>query len=111
MSSNAIPHNCKWLALGWTMIIAGLSLLPADHAVIGPFGDKWDHLAAYTVLAGLVTLAGNGCLKPWQAAVLAAGYGALLEALQLIVPGRFSEWQDLPTPWARPWVRLWQPYT
>ena len=84
-------------------LIAGLSLLPAwlfppSLAQI-PGVDKWVHLAMYGVLGALFRWAA-GAPPEWRThlalPLAAAGYGLLMEILQLEIggPGRMFSWSD-----------------
>ena len=86
--------------------LAVLSLLPSQS---GPL-DGWDssiepsvqnllHVPAYVVLTGLVLLsAGSGQFVAKRAPLLLAGtcvvFGALLEGVQTIIPGRSASLSD-----------------
>lgn len=72
----------------WMAGILLVSLLPGGPAT--PGGTTW-HLAGYGVLGIL--------WGQWQAAwlvwVLATAYGAAIEGLQWLIPGRLAEASDL----------------
>ena len=92
-----IPPSLKVvLVILWALAIPALSLLPprffhdlfASSAATVPGTDKIVHAAMYAILTGLMLWALNrpdrrlGVRAIWDAAVLAALYGALMEALQ-----------------------------
>ncbi|MBI1896296.1 MAG: VanZ family protein [Acidobacteria bacterium] len=89
------------LVLWWLAIAAvtALSLLPAPViAAVDPFGaalDKVLHGGAYFVLAllpGLLYAQRRSRLAAAAAMIL---LGGLIEALQILAPGRAAEWLDL----------------
>ena len=93
----------RWACAGHLALIATLSLLPArlfpPSIPRVPGMDKWAHLAMYGVLGALLRwAAGPG--KPSPAArwlpVAGAGYGLLMEGLQLWIggAGRMFSWGD-----------------
>ena len=77
------------------------SLGPIEDIDIVPHQDKLLHLAEYLVLAMLTVLAlvkGTRRSRTWivQATFMSvAAYGALLEALQVLVPERDASYWDL----------------
>ena len=86
----------------WASIILWLSLTPSPPSIPGVLGwDKLLHAGAYGLLTLLIAQfllhsslnSGGSC---WQAGLVAVGYGALLEVLQLLTMlGRTAEWTDL----------------
>ena len=86
----------------WAGIILWLSLTPSPPDIPGVLGwDKLLHAGAYGLLTLLVAQFllhsslnnGGSC---WQAGLVAVGYAALLEVLQLLtMMGRTAEWTDL----------------
>jgi len=82
--------NRFWRAatLIWMAGILVVSLLPGGAAT--PGGTGW-HLAGYAILGVLW-----GRWQPgWLVWLLATGYGAAIEGLQLLVPGRLAEAPDI----------------
>jgi VanZ family protein len=81
------------MLVGLTLVNA---LSPASEAGMTVGWDKVDHLAAFGALAcvGVIALHGKARGRWWLVAGL-LGLGALIEIVQLYVPGRSSEWQDL----------------
>ena len=98
--------HTRLLAGTYTGVLAVFSLLPSQS---GPL-DGWDssiqpsvqnllHVPAYMVLTGLVLLAaGPGQLVAKRLSLMLAGacvvFGALLEGLQAIIPGRSASLSD-----------------
>jgi len=87
-----------WMAvIFW---VSGLSIrLPTPGMIYVLWDDKFQHTAAYAILAGLVWRALGGSVGGWfRAAIailIAAGYGAFDECHQSFIPGRecsFSDW-------------------
>jgi VanZ family protein len=76
------------------IVIAVASLSPQSPVIETGFGDKLDHLAAYSVLSLLVALGWSGRFAPSVIVGAAAGFGGLLELLQHFSPGRQGVWAD-----------------
>ena len=100
----ACPMRSRRRACGFHLaLIAVLSLLPAwlfpPSLAQVPGVDKWVHLAMYGVLGALFRWAA-GTRPGWRAhlalPLAAAGYGLLMEILQLEIggPGRMFSWSD-----------------
>ena len=89
----------------WAGILAWLSLSPNPRdsglaaAMSFTGGDLWSHALAWGVLALLarwaITLPGRTGWSSLSAWALSVGYGALMEGLQMAVPGRGAQWVDL----------------
>jgi VanZ family protein len=99
------PTDCSFLRLPKThlirvaagsaaIVIAAASLSPQSPAIETGFGDKLDHLAAYSVLSLLVALGWSGRVAPGVIVGAAVGFGGLLELLQTFSPGRQADWAD-----------------
>ena len=70
-----------WLLAGFALLMALLPkppILPIDR-----FGDKFAHMLAFAVLAGVANL-GWQSIKAWRIALWLSAFGALIEVLQLI---------------------------
>jgi VanZ family protein len=100
-----IPTDCSRLripktrlirvaAAGAAVVIAVASLSPQLPAIETGFGDKLDHLAAYSVLSLLVGLGWSERFVPSVIVGAAVGFGGLLELLQHFSPGRQANWAD-----------------
>ena len=76
--------------------IAVLALMPTPPPDASTGWDKLNHLLAFGSLAFAATM-GSSASRTRQAWMLLAllGFGALIELLQLHVPGRSAEWADL----------------
>ena len=91
----------RWaLALAWMGFLAWLSLgrdyPPPIEGALRVTGTALLHFGGYGVLAGALVGALGGRRQRLPAgAGLAFAYGAALEALQLLVPGRTAAWADL----------------
>lgn len=91
----------RWaLALAWMGLLAYLSLgrdyPPPIEGALRVTGTALLHFGGYGVLAGALARALGGRRQRLPAgAGLAFAYGAALEALQLLVPGRTAAWADL----------------
>jgi VanZ family protein len=74
-------------AAGWACIVllAMLSLLPADEMVRTTLGGQLEHASAYAGTAVLLELAYR---RPVRIAVALLSYAAILELLQHFSPGR-----------------------
>jgi VanZ family protein len=87
--------------IGWMILVTIGSLLPATSfpswADLGGNSDKVAHFIAYFFTALLFYLAFRSRFKKTDiyAMIFAAGYGALLELVQLFVPGRDCSLGDL----------------
>ena len=99
------PTDCSFLRIPKThlirvaagsaaIVIAAASLSPQSPAIETGFGDKLDHLAAYSVLSLLVALGWSGRVAPGVIVGAAVGFGGLLELLQHFSPGRQADWAD-----------------
>jgi VanZ family protein len=99
------PTDCSFLRVPKThlirvtagsaaIVIAAASLSPQSPAIETGFGDKLDHLAAYSVLSLLVTLGWSGRFVPGVIVGAAVCFGGLLELLQTFSPGRQADWAD-----------------
>ena len=98
------PRLAWALALGWMVLIALLShqLVVAGPATASglPLADKLDHLAEFAVLGALLWNAVShhhplpGVTPAMFVLALGAGYGALDELHQSLVPGRSMELSD-----------------
>ena len=67
---------------------------PPDGLDLG--WDKFNHVAAFSVLAGLVWFSNVAPSKPrYLGYVLVLTYGILLECLQTLTPNRVFEWSDI----------------
>ena len=104
------PPDCSFLRVPKThlirvpagsaaIVIAVASLSPQSPAIETGFGDKLDHLAAYSVLSLLVALGWSGRVVPGVIVGAAVGFGGLLELLQPFSPGRQSDWADFAVNW------------
>lgn len=86
-----------WRLVAWGMALAILvgSLWPSMPAVPGGLSDKLLHFLAYVALALVFTAAFSR--RHWLAIALGlAVFGALVEVLQHVLPGRReAEWLDL----------------
>lgn len=95
------PHPRRWtLPVAWMGFLAYLSLgrsyPPPIEGALAATGTTVLHFGGYAVLAGVLAWALRGRARPLIAAPgLAFAYGAVLEALQVVVPGRTAEWTDL----------------
>ena len=81
-------------AVGAAIVIAVASLSPHSPAIGTGFGDKLDHLAAYSALSLLVALGWSGRIAPGMIVGTAIGFSGLLELLQTFSSGRQSDWTD-----------------
>jgi VanZ family protein len=96
----------RWLALGWAVVVAALLAIPGSELPSAPRwlvgADSAVHFALFAPLALLVRRACDARQRAalWPrpvlaAALLASGWGAATEILQIAVPGRHAEWSDL----------------
>jgi hypothetical protein len=82
----------------WSIIILSLTSIPNPHVPMPTGGDKWAHFLVYGILGVLVARAAE--LNPRRAAALAiiilgvSLFGALDEAHQAFIPGRFPDVRD-----------------
>lgn len=76
--------------------IAVLALMPSPPSDAGTGWDKLNHLLAFGSLAFASTLgtSQSRAQRVWMLLAL-LGFGALIELLQMHVPGRSAEWADL----------------
>lgn len=90
-------------AMGWSAALVLLAIwsLPAPEVFIFSLVDKVKHGAAYGALGVLWTMAlfATARRPRWMLAIFAAAnafaWGALTEAVQLMVPGRQADLADL----------------
>ncbi len=94
-------RRVRWTLIGtWMGFLAYLSLgreypLPVE-GVLAVTGTALLHFAGYGILSAALAWALGGRARSRLAApALAFAYGAVLEALQLAVPGRTADWVDL----------------
>ena len=87
-------HLIRVAAGSAAIVIAAASLSPQSPAIETGFGDKLDHLAAYSVLSLLVGLGWSERFVPSVIVGAAVGFGGLLELLQHFSPGRQANWAD-----------------
>ena len=87
-------HLIRVAAGSAAIVIAVASLSPQSPTIETGFGDKLDHLAAYSVLSLLVALGWSGRVAPGVIVGVAVGFGGLLELLQTFSPGRQADWAD-----------------
>ncbi|MDP2004095.1 MAG: VanZ family protein [Rubrivivax sp.] len=93
------PHcRAQWrgLLLALVLVVSFAALSPASHAPTLGASDKLDHLLAF----GALGLAAALSLQAGRSRSTAAGagllvYGALIEILQTLVPGRHADAMDL----------------
>lgn len=104
--TRAARTRIKVVTIAYALALAAASLLPGGSRAPG----EWDlritpvvqntfHVPAYGVLGILAIACMPGASRPGKAATLAAalacaGYGALLELAQCIVPGRIGSFSD-----------------
>ncbi len=70
-----------WLACAGAVVLALLPMPP--HLVIDQFGDKFEHILAFSVLSGLAAFAYPRALR-WRVAERLSFLGALIEVAQSI---------------------------
>ena len=92
------------LTLGWTTVIAFLTLLPADQLPPTPHWrllsfDTAAHAGVFLALALPLRLWWSGIGRPYASVgtfAVSLAYGALIEWLQITMAvGRDGEWSDL----------------
>ncbi|MBC7220204.1 VanZ family protein [Candidatus Bipolaricaulota bacterium] len=94
-------RRVRWtFVLAWMGFLAYLSLgrayPPPIEGALRITGTTVLHFAGYGILAAALAWALGGRARSRLAApALAFAYGAVLEALQLAVPGRTADWADL----------------
>lgn len=72
-----------WVLATFALLMA---LLPKPPSLpIDRFGDKFEHMLAFAVLAGVANL-GWQRIKAWRIALWLSAFGVLIEVLQLIPP-------------------------
>jgi VanZ family protein len=86
----------QWILWGLIAAISVLALLPKPPTEISLGWDKLNHGFAFATLALAACLAHPGSAR-WRVGAWCAllGYGALIEAVQSLVPGRTGQWNDL----------------
>ena len=89
-------HFWKWLCAALVTVVGVAALTPSEFAPNVTANDKFDHLLGFAALSATGLLA----LTPGLGSAVLAGagmlaYGALIELLQTVVPGRFGDLQDL----------------
>lgn len=97
MTLRPSARTARLLVVLWAAAILVFSVTP-DPPGRGLLPDKFAHLAAYAVLGLLLrwALPASSPGLPAAVTVLAVvAYGAVLEALQGLLPGRQAEWLDL----------------
>ena len=88
-----VQRGMAWLLLVLIAVITYLALSPAPPKQMNLGWDKLNHLSAFATLALLGRLAWPRHSFAVLLALLA--YGAAIEVLQGLVPGRSGEWPDL----------------
>lgn len=85
-----------WRAAFYSLagFILFLATTPLDYPVPSSSWDKLNHVAAFGVLATLLSLAHRPMGAVLQGAALIA-YGLLIEVWQYFLPERHFEWADL----------------
>jgi len=92
----AAAHTWRALLILLIVAVSYLALTPKPPVSIDFGWDKLNHVLAFTALAFSASLgypASRGMRLLLLCGLLA--FGGLIEALQLFVPGRSSEWGDL----------------
>lgn len=87
-------HLIRMAAGSAAIVIAIASLSPQFPAIETGFGDKLDHLVAYSLLSLLVALGWPGRFVPGVIVGAVVCFGGLLELLQTFSPGRQADWAD-----------------
>lgn len=78
------------------LVVAWFALVPLPPRAFTTGWDKLNHASAFAALALSARLAFPAARAAgWRIAVALLAYGALIEIVQLFVPGRESEWADL----------------
>lgn len=92
----APPAVRGWRALLWVLVlgVGWLAFDPKPPSVADTGHDKTQHLAAFLVLAVCAARA-YPAQPPQRVFVALLGFGALIELVQTLVPGRSAEWGDL----------------
>jgi VanZ family protein len=90
-----VPKTCLIRAAAGSaaILIAIASLSPQSPAIETGFGDKLDHLVAYSVLSLLMAVGWPRWI-PFGGVGVIIGFGGLLELLQTFSPGRQPDWAD-----------------
>jgi VanZ family protein len=90
------PRAMRWwrgLLLVLLCVVTVLALAPGNPQFGPPGADKLNHLAAFSALALVASLAHAGAMAPVAGGLLA--YGGLIELLQSLTPTRTADWSDL----------------
>jgi VanZ family protein len=96
----ALRYRWQWIAVN-TLLIAIVTILTIVPAILMPQQvnelpgvDKWLHALTFAILALWFT--GQYARRSyWLIAIGLAGYGALIEIGQSLIPYRSAEWGDL----------------
>lgn len=86
---------CRWLAIGWTIIILIGCLTPHDQLpdTLLDWSDKLQHLAIFALFTLLWIEAGY---SPGIVVITGILFGGLIEILQYSLPiNRSGDWEDL----------------
>lgn len=102
-----VSHGRRWCAkiemmrlllriafLAALLAVTVVSLTPQPDLPEIELWDKWQHVAAYAILALLAAPVFEGRDARWTIAMGLSLWGGLLELGQLFVPGRSSDWLD-----------------
>ena len=76
------------------LAVTAVSLTPQPDLPEIELWDKWQHVAAYAVLALLAASVFEGQHARWTIVVGLVLWGGVLELGQLLVPDRSSDWLD-----------------
>jgi VanZ family protein len=83
----------RWLVPVCVVLLAVLSLMPAEELVRTSLPGRFEHFFAY-LATGAVAAVGYGRARSIRVAILLSAYAGLLELGQIWAPGRHSQLSD-----------------
>jgi len=92
----ATPRQWQVALAVLVCIVAKLALTPSNYPSVSLGWDKLNHFSAFAALALAAWLGFRAVRRHQLISLLGVlAYGGAIELVQLVVPGRSSEWLDL----------------
>jgi VanZ family protein len=94
MDLRPLQHACRLLSWGCVVLLAALSLLPAEEMVRTGLPSRWEHFMAYAGAAAISAFGRGRGGAAFRSAILLIAYAGLLEWLQNFSSGRYPALRD-----------------